>query len=303
MLSPLGLPDVSVVIPVFNDDRLALCLDALARQTVGIERFEVIVVDNGSETPPRELVERFPFARYAEEATPGSFAARNHALRLVRGRVLAFTDSDCLPAEGWIEAALRRFDADESVGVIGGRIDVFPRIAGKPTSAELVDMAYGFDQERTIRENGYAVTGNLIARREAFDKVGDFNQKLLSGADGEWCARAGQAGMPTVYGDDVVVAHPARASVGELIVKQRRTVAGRIARLADRTPRTRSFWITAAKRVVPDIKRILHGRRRLRERGYGGLKWVRMGAVVLVMQYAGLLEYFRLKLGGGAERR
>ncbi len=296
-------PDISVIIPVFNDDRLRLCLDALARQSIGQDRFEVVVVDNGSKTPPRALVERYPFARYAEEATPGSYAARNHAMRLVRGRILAFTDSDCLPAEDWLEAALRRFDADESLIIIGGRIDVFPRDSGNPNSAELVDIAFGFDQERSIGEYKSAVTGNLIARREAFNKVGDFNQNLLSGGDGEWCGRADKAGIPVVYGADVAVAHPARASLRELILKQRRTVAGKVAISANRTPRTRSFWVTAVKRVTPDFRRILYGRRRLRDRGYTGIAWVRMGAVVLIMQYAGLLEFFRLKLGGTAERR
>lgn len=294
---------ITVVIPVFNDDRLKACLDALDEQTLGVDRFEVIVVDNGSDHPQESLVAEYAFARFVEESTPGSYAARNTALKIARGEILAFTDSDCVPAPDWLETAVARIEAAEGPLVVGGRVDLFPQDPARPSTAELVDIAFGFNQERTIGESAYVVTANLIAPRSLFDKIGPFDQRLLSGADGEWSQRAGASGAAVVYASECSVAHPARATFAEMLRKQRRTVGGRLVRNAARTPATLSFWVTAFKRVLPDVGRVSAGRKRLRDQGYTGTAWMRMAAGVLFMQYAALVEYVRLKLGGKPERR
>ncbi|TWT47367.1 glycosyltransferase [Botrimarina hoheduenensis] len=291
---------ITVLIPVFNDPRLEPCLEALARQTIGSDRFEVIVIDNGSEISPREVVEKFPFARYTQEIKTGSFAARNHGLTLTRGQVYAFTDADCLPAEDWLERSVAALtEANESI-VVGGRVDVFPRDPHRPRMVEIYDIAYGFDQERTIKEAGYSVTANLIASRESFERVGLFNDKMLSGADGEWCQRAGAIGIPTKYVDDAVVAHPARETLEELLRKRKRTVGGRLVRNSKRSVWNR--FRAAVRNLAPSPSQLAYGLRRLAERGYrhAGLKLL---AITLVTHYVGVFEYVRLKLGGTSERR
>ena len=103
---------VSVIIPVYNDaERLKLCLDALARQTYPGDRYEVIVVDNGSQQDPELVTSRYEQVTLAHEACRGSYAARNTGLALARGDVLAFTNSDCIPAADWIEHGVARLGA------------------------------------------------------------------------------------------------------------------------------------------------------------------------------------------------
>ena len=64
---------ISVIIPVHNDpERLKLCLEALSKQTLPTNEYEVIVVDNRSDPPLRDLVEQFAFCQYASESKPGS---------------------------------------------------------------------------------------------------------------------------------------------------------------------------------------------------------------------------------------
>lgn len=91
-------PFVSVVIPVFNDaERLEMCLRALEDQTYPADRYEVILVDNGSDASMEGLAAGFAGTRVAYEDRPGSYAARNKGVSLARGEVVAFTDSDCVP--------------------------------------------------------------------------------------------------------------------------------------------------------------------------------------------------------------
>src|SRR5262245_46024865 len=97
------LPFVSVIIPVYNNpDGLRRCLHALEAQTYPKSRYEIIVVDNGSDTPPADMVRAFDRVTLLEEAVPSSYAARNRGLAQARGEVIAFTDSDCIPAPDWL---------------------------------------------------------------------------------------------------------------------------------------------------------------------------------------------------------
>lgn len=292
---------VSVLIPVYNDDRLKGCLEALAAQTLPRDRFEVLVIDNGSKEPQHDLVTAYPFARMLSEPTPGSYAARNRALPEARGDVIAFTDADCVPDPRWLEAGLAMIDAAPGPIVIAGRVDVFAKVPGRPTAVELIDIAFAFDQKRTVEASRYAVTANVITPKAVFDRIGTFDQTLLSGADGEWSQRAAAAGIPVVYGHDAAVAHPARAGMGEILRKRRRTVGGRMQRGKNRG---RGAKLRAAMgKVLPSASRIARGRRRLKEQGYGGLAWVRMAWIEVLMHYAGVAEYARIRMGGVAERR
>ncbi len=287
---------------MFNDARLATCLDALARQTLPQDQMEVIVVDNGSDAPPQTLVEKYPFAKFTSEAIPGSFAARNRALEISQGEMLAFTDSDCVPEENWLASGLAALEKAEGEIVVGGRVDVFAADPKRPKTVELLDIATGFDQETSIRESGYSVTANLLATRTAFDAVGPFNQKLLSGGDGEWCQRAGEADIPTVYCPEVIVGHPARASMEELVRKRRRVIGGRHQRNS-RSLFSFDFWRTAARFVFPNFGQIRRAQKRLRSRGYGPWSGVKLAGVMTLMHYIGVLEFLRVRLGGTVERR
>lgn len=297
-------PDTAVIIPHFNDSvRLKRCLDALAGQDYA-GRFEVIVVDNGSEQPPQELVESYPFARFARESKPGSYAARNHGLTLTSAPRLAFTDSDCIPQPRWLRAGVQRLDARPEGVVVGGAIEVFPVDEDRPTSVELYDMAFGLRQDAYV-ELGYAATANLFVSRETLDGVGPFNDGLLSSGDWEWTRRAVEAGELLEYAADAVVRHPARRSLKQVLRKARRHAGGRVSVHTQQGNR-RTFGRrlrTVYGALAPDVGNLSRCVRLLGERGYGPLKRLRAAGVALLVQYAKVLEYARVKLGRRAERR
>ena len=106
---------VSVVIATLNRPALLdRCLGALVRQTLPMEQFEIIVVDDGphaaTEGVVRDWVRRCPglhgLYRVAGPAH-GPAAARNVGWRTARGAIIAFTDDDCIPDAGWLAAGLR----------------------------------------------------------------------------------------------------------------------------------------------------------------------------------------------------
>lgn len=252
---------VSVIVPVYNDVvGLKRCLTALADQTLARPRMEVLVVDNGGSTDLREALQAFPGAVLLREVTPGSYAARNRGIAESHGEVLAFTDSDCTPHRMWLENALMRLDGGERDVIVGGRIDVYARDPIHPTYAEQYDLALAFPQEFYVKTRGYTVTANLVTTRRVMDHAGPFDVGLLSGGDKEWCQRAVGQGFKLVYADDVVVSHPARASVGELVDKRRRQVGGQLERALRRYPRPIAFGVVLGKALAPPVMRLVRMR-------------------------------------------
>lgn len=212
--------DVSVIIPVFNDQaRLDKCLSDLRHQRARPR--EIIVVDNGSDVP----VTVPDGVMLIREPQPGSYRARNAGILASTGSILAFTDSDCLPDDRWIERGAAAIDFMH--GWIGGKIALYPVDNRRPTSTELYEMALVMKQEDFIRERGFALTANMWTTRATFDAVGLFRPNMLSGGDAEWCNRVLDHGFSGRYEEGLIVAHPARHSLGDVYRKMRRIQSGR----------------------------------------------------------------------------
>ncbi|MGF1514137.1 MAG: glycosyltransferase [Elainellaceae cyanobacterium] len=224
-------PFVSVVIPVFNDaERLKLCLEALANQTYGRSRYEIIVVDNGSDNDNldaiRALAASYDSVVLTYESTPGSYAARNRGISQAKGEAIAFTDADCIPATDWLEKGVHHLLKSPDCGLVSGKIEIFPQDAERPTPVELFEMATAFPQEQHLRDMKYGATANLFTWRAIVDKVGVFNETLKSGGDLDWGQRVYNAGYQQAYAAEVRIAHPARASFGQIYMKTVRLAGG-----------------------------------------------------------------------------
>ncbi|PYF99678.1 Glycosyltransferase like family 2 [Georgenia satyanarayanai] len=218
-------PRVSVVVPVRDDPRLSACLEALSRQSYPAELVEVIVADNGDDPAVRALVDAQPGVRYVAEPEGGSYTARNAAVLVSTGEVLAFTDADCLPEPQWLTHAVRALA--DGADIVAGRVRVYARDAARPHPVEAYELVHAFPQETYVSRSGASVTANMCTTRAAFDAAGPFRSELLSGADIEWAQRANGLGLRTVYCAHAVVHHPARDSYAALRTKLRRVIAGR----------------------------------------------------------------------------
>ncbi|MEJ2649544.1 MAG: glycosyltransferase [Sedimentisphaerales bacterium] len=217
------IPFVSVVIPTYRDwERLQLCIDALAKQTYPADKFEILVINND---PSESALEAFCLpvnGKLFVESRVGSYAARNKGIKESRGQILAFTDSDCIPAPGWIENAVAILisGADR----IGGKVELFYS-SNRLNLAEKYQKAFAFRQENSTAR-GFSVTANMLTWLDVFDKVGLFDDLLMSGGDYEWGVRAYNAGFGITYSPNVIVRHPARHQLSALLHKRRRTTGG-----------------------------------------------------------------------------
>jgi GT2 family glycosyltransferase len=163
--------------------------------------------------------------RIVFEPEGGSYAARNAAVRVARGEVLAFTDSDCLPDSQWLERGVAALTKEDRVGLVAGRIDVVPLVADRPNLWEAYEMLFAF-QQSVFARRGFGATANLFTRSEVFSKVGQFRSDFLSSGDVEWGQRVARAGFKIVMCPDTVVRHPARRTWLQIVKKLKRSYQG-----------------------------------------------------------------------------
>lgn len=220
-------PFVSVIVPVLNDrSGVEVCLPALLAQTHPADRYEILVVDNGSTDGTRAAVERFRACsdgrvRLLEEPdVRSSYAARNRGLRAARGEIVAFTDADCDPQPTWLERGLLALEA-QGRGSVAGRVR-FTYRGARPNVFEYWDSAVHLNQERLARHFGYGATANLFVYASLFERHGPFRPELLSGGDKELGHRLRLAGEPVSYAAEAVVCHRARATLGAAFAKSLR---------------------------------------------------------------------------------
>ncbi|RPH94909.1 MAG: glycosyltransferase family 2 protein [Lysobacterales bacterium] len=205
---------ISVVIPVFNTaPYLERVVAALLAQDYPRGGYELIFVDNGSNDGSPDTLARYPEIRLLREPERGSYAARNLGLRHARGDILAFTDSDCFPAPGWLTAIDRAFRAGSAQVLLGPRLPV----AGSRAARLLAD--YDNHRAEFICAAGdpdimYGYTNNMAVRRAAMDRFGPFERRMR-GADTLFLRRvvAGLSCAAVAYCPDMIVRHAELESV------------------------------------------------------------------------------------------
>ena len=137
-------PFFSIIVPTFDrPETLTACVQAITKLDYPPDRFEVIIVDDGSPVPIQ------PFDRNSRDGASitilhqinsGPASARNTGAKHAKGEILAFTDDDCLPTPQWLRELARSFN-DRPLGLIGGR-----------TVNGLVDNLYSTASQMIVEE-------------------------------------------------------------------------------------------------------------------------------------------------------
>jgi glycosyltransferase involved in cell wall biosynthesis len=195
--------DISVVIPTHDRPAgLSRLLTALRRQSLGVHRFEAIVVDDGSHVPVPSDPDGLRLRVIRHDRPLGPAAARNSGWRIASGETVAFIDDDCTPADGWLEAMLAARG--------GGEVVVQGRVAPMPDQLhQLRPLSH------TIEIGGLTplfVSANIAYPRSLLERLGGFDERFTRACaeDAELGARATRAGTIARFASDAVVYHEVR---------------------------------------------------------------------------------------------
>jgi glycosyltransferase involved in cell wall biosynthesis len=205
--------EYSIVVPTYQRRAsLARCLEAIRVLDFPRDRFELIVVDDGSPAPPTDLVASLDESVTAQLVCAdhrGPAAARNAGARVARGRFLVFTDDDCAPRSDWLRAIDRGLaGSDTSVAIGGQTLNVLADNPYATASQGIVDFLYDYFGDHSVPRR-FFTSNNLVLARDAFMEIGGFDERfrLAAAEDRDLCERWKAAGGELRYAADVVVDH------------------------------------------------------------------------------------------------
>jgi GT2 family glycosyltransferase len=211
-------PAISVLVPFAGSEaELTELLLTLGTLRLTAED-EVIVADNRpvhhSSGDHAERDGQLTVHPAAGISSPGF--ARNRAAAVARGEWLVMIDADTEPAPTLLDDYFASPPQPTTAVLAGGIVD---RADGTGLAARHSAARGQMDQLTTLRRGAwsYAQSANVAVRRDAFLRVGGFDESARAGEDADLCFRLRAAGWEIESRPAAVVAHRSRDSVPALL--------------------------------------------------------------------------------------
>ena len=211
-------PLISIIVPAYNRaDEVEEFLSSFEKQSA--KNFEVIVVDDGSTDPTKEVVELHKISldlHYLFQQNKGPGAARNLGMENANGDIFVFIDSDCIVPNNYIENLTRHLE-NEDFDAFGG-----PDTCHESFSPFL--KAVNYSMTSFIGTGGtrgskgkqlakyYPRSFNMGIKRKVYEKIGGMNA-LRHGQDMDFSNRIYNAGFKVKFLSDVIVYHKRRTNL------------------------------------------------------------------------------------------
>lgn len=204
-------PEVSIVIPVFNQSGYtALCLQSIAESATR-RSFEILVVDDASTDATAALLAGYANLRVLRNAQNAGFIRScNLGAREARGLLLLFLNNDTWVVPGWLDALADTLDGVEHAGLVGSKL-VYPDGLLQEAGGIIWNDASGWnfgnrqDPERPEfnyrRDVDYCSGASIMVPRDLFLRLGGFDERYVPAyfedADLAFAVRA--AGLRVLY--------------------------------------------------------------------------------------------------------
>lgn len=224
-------PSVSVIVSVYNGERtIANCLQSLLDQNYPADKYEILVVENGSTDNTTEIVKRYPVT-LLHSPVRGLARARNYGIERATGEIIAMTDADCIADPHWLSGLVEAYQ-NPCVGGAGGAIKDFVH--------SNMSWAERFAAEARPLENyisgsseflPHLVGANCSYRRQLIITAGMFNPDIPTyyGEDIEFSWRLQlKTGMNLAYAPNAVINHHHRSTAAGLFKQYRHYGFGEI---------------------------------------------------------------------------
>ncbi len=173
---------MAFIVPVRNDAAgIERCLTAIASNVPAPASIEMIVINNGSVDGSDEKAAAFGACVVTAAGKVASL--RNHGARLTQADLLAFVDADHAIDSRWVRCALELF---EDPGVAAAGAPYLPA----PGSTWVQRSYDAFRDHRLgVVDAEWLGSGNLVVRRECFEALGGFDERLETCEDVDLCKR------------------------------------------------------------------------------------------------------------------
>lgn len=200
--------DISIIIPAYNEEKqIEILLRAIAVQITS-QKYEVIVVDNGSRDDTQKVAKKFGAKIIFIKKGCYISAVRNIGAKNASGNILAFIDADCEPHENWLQNGYEAFINNGDVGIVGGAYN-------PPRNSTWVQRAWNSVRVKNDDNANFVTSGNLFIKKDLFVNIGGFDEAYETGEDYDLCLRISEnyrivlkENLQVVhYGDPLTLSH------------------------------------------------------------------------------------------------
>jgi GT2 family glycosyltransferase len=192
----------SVIVPNHNrDDAILLTLEALTNQSIAMEEFEVIVIDQASRDHSLEILQNFnapyPLHLILQDGKYGIPIARNAGAEAAQSPLAIFLDSDIIADSRLIEAHVELHEKYAQPIIGCGRLLPYPP-AYRTFIEQVANPEAGLD--RGVDQEDFpfywAFGGHLSVAVQTFNRIGGFDPAFIAaGEDLDFAYRAAQQGV------------------------------------------------------------------------------------------------------------
>lgn len=216
----VSMPDVSIIIPVFNNVKLTLeCLASIAQHVENDVTFEVLLADDASTDETEELMSLVANIRYSRsDSNLGFLRNCNRVLGDVKGRYVLYLNNDVQVTAGWLATLLATFKNKPNVGAVGPRF-VYPsghlQEAGVAFTPDGAATMIGLNDDPQLprysylRRVDYVSGACLLLPTELARKIGGFSEEFLPCycEDADMCLSVRDAGYDIYYNPAATIIH------------------------------------------------------------------------------------------------
>jgi GT2 family glycosyltransferase len=185
------------------------------------------VVDGESEDSTLKIVDsvlKNTGIIYKVMSNPGRTLASgwNLGIRNSKGTYIIRPDAHAMLQTGYINGALEMLKSIPEAGVVGGRLETKAKSGVGKIILEALSMKTGVGNSsfRTNENSGFKDTAVYgLYRKEVFDKVGLFNEKLIKHQDTEFHSRMIEAGFGIYMNSSIIAVYYCRDSFKGLFMQ------------------------------------------------------------------------------------
>ncbi len=172
---------ISIIIPLYNDEKyIKICLEHIFALEFLKEKYEVIIVDNGSTDNGIGIAEQYPVTIIS--CPDGNISkVRNTGAKASSGNILAFVDSDCAIDSKWLVNGKQILE-NKNVAAVGGGYT-------PPEDACWIPKAWYIENKKKMRSVNFLPAGNFLVKKDAFNEVNGFDESLITCEDSDICER------------------------------------------------------------------------------------------------------------------
>lgn len=215
------LLEASVIVPSYNSRATILgCLQSLQNQET-VFSFEIIVIDSSDDGTGELITSHFPnvkLVRMPQRTLPG--AARNIGIQIAKGKILAFTDADCVVEPSWINQILQAHLEGDWAAVGGAVLNGLP-LNPVAWSGYLLEFN---EQLPSIPKRfvDFLPTCNVSFKRSVFARYGLFRTDLWPSEDSIFAWHLSRAGERFLFDPKIRIRHIFRPRLRAFLVHQLR---------------------------------------------------------------------------------